>query len=366
MASGFYDVIIAGAGPAGLHAAQCCEGLGLSVLVLEEHKQIGRPGHCSGLISANLELFFPKEDMDECIEHRVRGAIMHSPGGSQLRLEKPGTAAYVIDRPAFDRFLASRLSGTGPSAGPEIRLKSAIDAFTVLDDSVLVKSGNQTFESSALLGCDGSNSFVRRQLQQKPKETMNGLIAVTEGDQDDRESEFVEMWFDKELTDGFLWKIPRKTRLEYGMLGTAAKFDQLKKFFGLSKAKGRLERYGGIVPLGPPKTYSDRVLLVGDAACQVKPWSGGGVIYSLTAAEIAAKTINQAKSANDFSESFLKRYEHGSWGWKKAFGGRIRTGMLARSMFKRMNNTQLNLAMRGMGRARFLMNKLDMDFLVKK
>jgi flavin-dependent dehydrogenase len=322
-----YDVIIAGAGPAGLHAAYHCERLGLDVLVLEEHKQVGRPSHCSGLISANLNKFVPLEN--EFVEHKVKGAIMHSPNGNQLRLEKPGTAAYVINRSKFDQFLSSRIKS-------KIMLKSAIDAFTVLDDRVIVKSGSQTFESSCLLGSDGSNSFIRRHLQQTPKECLNGII------------------------DGFLWKIPRKNSLEYGMLGTNVKFDQLKKFFQLT---GKMERHGGIIPLGPPRTYFDRVLLIGDAAAQVKPWSGGGVIYSLTAAEIAANVIKDAKRENDFSERFLKKYEHE---WKKAFGGRIRTGMMGRSLFKRMNNTQLNLAMRGMNRARFLMNKLDMDFLVKK
>ena len=111
------------------------------------------------------------------------------------------------------------------------------------------------------------------------------------------------------------------------------------------------------------KTCFDRVLLVGDAACQIKPWSCGGVIYSLTAAEIAAKTIKQAKQANDFSEAFLKKYEHG---WKAAFGKQISTGMIGRTVFKRMGNMQLDIAMRGMRSARFLMNKLDMDFLMKK
>jgi len=357
MASGFsgYDVIIAGAGPAGLHAAHQCERLGLSVLVLEEHAEIGRPNHCSGLISANIESFFPVKDLKDCIEHRVRGAIMHSPNGKQLKLEKPGTAAWVINRAKFDSFLASRLGSE-----TEIMLKSAIDAFTVLDDRVIVKSGSRTFESSALVGCDGANSFVRRQMGVQPKEMLNGLIAIVD-EKDD--SKHVGMWFDKDWTDGFLWKIPRNQSTEYGMLGTGAKFEQLKRFFDL---KGKLIKQGGVVPLGPPKTYFDRVLLVGDAAAQVKPWSGGGVIYSLTAAEIAADVLKQAKAVNDFTAGYLKRYEHGGDGWKKAFGSRIRTGMIGRSLFKRMGNTRLNLAMRGMGRASFLMNKLDMDFLMKK
>jgi geranylgeranyl reductase family protein len=350
-----YDVIIAGAGPAGLNAARQCELLGLSVLVLEEHKRIGNPNHCSGLISANLDSFMPRHELESCIEHMVKGAIMHSPGGRQLKLEKSGNAAYVINRTSFDQLLASRVKS-------EIKTKSPVDALAVLDDSVMVKSGGRTFEASVLLGCDGSNSFVRRQMQVSPKETMNGLIAITTHNSNENASEFVEMWFDKRVCDGFLWKIPRGNGLEYGMLGTNAKFDQLIGYFDLKGERSKFIRQAGIVPLGPPKTYFDRVLLVGDAAAQVKPWSGGGVIYSLTAAEIAANVIKQAKDGNDFSENVLKAYEDG---WKSAFGKQIRTGMLGRSVFKRMGNTRLNLAMCTMNKARFLMNKLDMDFLVK-
>lgn len=351
-----YDVIIVGAGPAGLQSARECELKGLTALVLEEHKQIGRPNHCSGLISANLDSFIPEKELESCIEHRVRGAIMYSPNGKQLKLEKPDTAAYVIDRASFDQILASKVKS-------EIKTKSGVDAFTVLDDRVVVKSGGQTFEASALLGCDGSNSFIRRQMQVSPKETMNGLIALTAGNINENTSEFVEMWFDKQVCDGFLWKIPRGDRLEYGMLGTNAKFNHLIDFFDLKGERSKFIRQAGIISLGPPKTYFDRVLLVGDAAAQVKPWSGGGVIYSLKAAGIAVNVLKQAKDKNDFSENNLKTYEDE---WKAAFGKQIRTGMLGRSVFKRMGNTRLNLAMRTMNKASFLMNKLDMDFLVKK
>lgn len=342
-----FDVIIAGAGPAGLHAARCCGAAGLSTLVLEEHAEIGKPCHCSGLISSNLHDFVPINK--EFVEHKIKGAIMHAPNRKELKLEKPGTAAYVIDRARFDIFLASRVKS-------KILLKSGIDSFTVLDDRVVVKSGRKTFESRALLGCDGANSFVRRRMNVKPRETLNGLIAITKGR---NSGDFVELWFDKQVCDGFLWKIPRGNATEHGMLGTGVKFRQLERFFNLTG----YEKHAGIVPLGPPRTYFNRCLLVGGAAAQIKPWSGGGVIYSLTAAEIAAQVLLEAKEANDFSESFLKKYEQE---WKRKFGSRIRAGMLARSMFKRMSNAQINLALSSANRLRFLMNKMDMDFLVKR
>jgi geranylgeranyl reductase family protein len=341
------DVIIAGAGPAGLHAARRCEEAGLEAVVLEEHAETGKPCHCSGLISKNLQSLVPVRK--DFVEHRVRGAVMHSPNGKTLKLEKQGMAAYVIDRAGFDRFLASRLKS-------EIIFKSAVDGMEILGDRVIVKSGKKSFEAKALLACDGANSPIRKTMGARPKEMLNGLIAVRK----ERDyGEFVELWLDRMVCDGFLWRIPRGKKTEYGMMGTDVKFIDLERFF---KLNGRYEKHAGIIPLGPPRTYFDRVLLVGDAAAQVKPWSGGGVIYSLTAAEIAAKTLKQARLADDFSAPFLKRYEQG---WKNAFGRQIRAGMLARRVFKRMSNAQVNLALSSASKIRLLMNKLDMDYLVK-
>ena len=176
-------------------------------------------------------------------------------------------------------------------------------------------------------------------------------------------SGFVDIWYNKDWTDGFLWKIPRGQTEEYGMLGSSPKFDDLEKFFNIKGKVKWIEKRAGSIPIGPTKTYFDRVLLIGDAAGMCKPWSGGGVIYSLTAAEIAAWTIKQAKDANDFSEKFLKKYEKG---WKKSFGRQIKAGKVGMSVFKKMNNNQLNFAFSSMKRTRFLMNRLDMDFFVKK
>ncbi|RLI98021.1 MAG: hypothetical protein DRO99_01795 [Candidatus Aenigmatarchaeota archaeon] len=345
----FHDVVIAGAGPAGLHAARCCEKAGLDTVVIEEHKDIGRPCHCSGLISANLRNIVPLKRA--FVEHKVRGAVMHSPGGKELKLEKKGTAAYVIDRTAFDSYLADR-------TGAEILTGNRVSGFRQRDDRIEVSAGRE-YGCSLLMGCDGSGSLIREKLGLKPKEMLFGIIAIAKGSKDDRSSEFVDMWFDKRWTDGFMWKIPRGDSVEYGMLGSNAKFSRLEGFFGLD----RYEKAGGTVPLGPVKSYHERVLLVGDAAAQVKPWSGGGVIYSLTAAGIAAEAAAEAKKSMDFSERALRGYE---MGWKARFGKQITAGMAGRSVFKRMSNSQLDLAFSGMARVRKLMNKLDMDFLTGK
>jgi geranylgeranyl reductase family protein len=336
-----HDVIIIGAGPVGLYLAKKLEKR-LRVLVIEEDRDIGKPVHCSGLVSKNLGRFVKPDKT--WIEHEVRGAIIHAPNGRELRLEKQDTA-YVISRKRFDKYLAKQVSSRilKGTRAEEISIKN----------TVKVKTNKGVYESEVIVGCDGSNSMVARHFNARPKEILNGLIAITE---EKSSGDFVEIWFDKRITDGFLWKIPRGYETEYGGMGKNLRFHTLKEFFGLRD----FEKKAGRIPLGPPKTYFNRCLLVGDAAAICKPWSGGGLVYGFTCAEIAAQVL---KEANDFSEPFLKKYEQE---WKKKIGNRIRAGMLARSMFKRMNNAQINLALTGANRVRFLMNKLDMDFLVGK
>ncbi len=339
-----FDCIIAGAGPVGLYTAGLLEGK-LEVLVLEEHGRIGRPSHCSGLISRNLERFVRVER--DWIENEVRGAVLHSPYGREVRIEKPGTAAFVINRERFDQ-------GLGRGVSSRVALNSRLLDFDIRGDCVKVKTSRGTMESKMLIGCDGSNSLVAGKIGSRPREVLNGLMAtVKEEDYGD----FVELWFDKSLTDGFLWRIPRGSATEYGGLGSGLKFGVLEKFFRLK----RYEKRAGPVPIGPGKSYSERILLIGDAAGQTKPWSGGGVIYGLTCAGIAAGVLERAFETGDFSGGFLKSYENA---WKRRIGRGIAAGLMFRKIYKRLGNRGIETAFRTGKNLQFLMNRLDMDFVL--
>jgi flavin-dependent dehydrogenase len=97
--------------------------------------------------------------------------------------------------------------------------------------------------------------------------------------------------------------------------------------------------YGGI-PLRPlPRTYGERLVVVGDAAGQVKPTSGGGIYYGLLGAEIAAATLHAALEEGDLSAKRLARYERG---WKKKLGRELTVGYWARRLFERLSERQIN------------------------
>lgn len=335
-----HDVIIAGGGPVGLYSARLCGEMGLDYVVIEEHGNIGRPNHCSGLISRNLERFVKINE--DFIEHRIRGAILHS-GKRSVTLRKSGTAAYVIDREKFDSHL---------SRGLNIETGTRITGFTRHGDRISLKTNKSVIEAKMLLACDGSNSVIRKQLGFKPPETVPGFIAIT---QNKNTYDHVELWFDlQKLKNGFIWKIPRGSTTEYGMLGSGS-FRNLEDFFGIE----RYEKRAGTISLGSLRSYSDRILLIGDAACQVKPWSGGGVVYGLKCAGIAAKTLEAAFEREDFSGRFLSRYERE---WRSNIGNQIRFGMFYRKLFKRASNRQLDVIFSMMNRIKFL-NRLDMDLL---
>jgi digeranylgeranylglycerophospholipid reductase len=339
------DAIIAGGGPTGLYLARLLEENGLKIALLEEHREIGSPSHCSGLISRNLDRFIRP---GEWIEHKVSGAVFRS-GSVGLRLKKPGIAAYVINRSDFDRSLSEGLGC--------IHVGTGLEAFSVTGEGASVKTNKGIFRSKMLIGCDGANSLVARHFGSRPKKMLQGTIAIT---REENHSDCVEIFLDKALArDGFFWKIPRGESTEYGMFAGRADFLSLENFFRL---KLPYERRAGLIPMGPVKTYFDRALLVGDAAGMSKPWSGGGVIWGLTAARIASRTIIRAFEENDFSEGFLSSYERG---WKKAFGRQIQAGMLGRKVFEKMEDPEVGLTLRAMGLFRPVINRMDMDFLTK-
>ncbi len=336
------DAIIIGAGPAGLYCAGLLEKKGLDVLVVEEHKEIGMPVKCSGLISWNLENFV--EIKGEFLERIVNKAVINSPRGFCLKLEKE-KPVYVIDRHAFDSFLGNKLKS-------DIMLGCKAEDINIRDEHAEVVTKKGRFKSRIIIGADGPLSVVARKFNVKTPFRI-GIFGYAD---ENPENDCVELFYDKRFTDGFLWKIPRKDSVEYGILGSRPAPKMLEKFFGKN-----IKAEAGLIPGRPAKrTYFERCLLIGDAAGLIKPWSGGGVIYSLLSASIAADVIDNSYEKNDFSSSALKAYEDR---WKKKLMAPIRIGLLWNEFVKRSNNLMLDAFFRAASLVG--LNRLDMDFVFR-
>lgn len=333
------DIVIVGAGPVGAYLASLLEE-DFDIKIID-YKKPGQKA-CSGLISTNLDRFVK---VPESVEHRISSAVIHSPSGNELVLSKKSTAAYVIDRSIFDRELADRLS-----VGI---VKSRVLSVNTSKASSVISTDHGRLEADVVIGCDGSTSVVGRSVGQRPKELLGGIIALT---QKKDASTNVELFFDKKfVTDGFLWKIPRGSRTEYGAMGSGVRYKSLESFFGL---KGYVKASAPI-PMGPCKSYAERLILVGDAAAHVKPWSGGGIIFGFTAAKMAAEVLKKCFAESTFTEDSMKAYESL---WRRAFGKEISFGLMGREMLKDMTNKDLDeLLIQANG---MKASHLDMDFPV--
>jgi flavin-dependent dehydrogenase len=83
-------------------------------------------------------------------------------------------------------------------------------------------------------------------------------------------------------------------------------------------------------------------VLVGDAAGQVKPLTGGGIVWGIRCADIAAKAIEYAFDANRFDSFFWKtEYERK---WQAAIGKEMKRQLVVRNFYSKMSNEQINSA----------------------
>ncbi|MCI0896326.1 MAG: hypothetical protein J4N84_15645, partial [Chloroflexi bacterium] len=86
------------------------------------------------------------------------------------------------------------------------------------------------------------------------------------------------------------------------------------------------------------RTYRDRILVVGDAAGQVKPTTGGGIFYSLLVSEIAAQVMSEALNGDDLSASGLRNYQTR---WHDLLGHELNVGYSARRLYEFLSDKQI-------------------------
>ena len=320
------DAIIIGGGPVGSYAALNLAKLGVKVTVFEEHPEIGLPSHCAGHLSIRSLSAMGLYPLPEgIVENTFSTANFYSPAGTKfsLHLSRPVTA--VINRARFDQYLAWQAE----LAGARYVLKSRAKSLIISDDFVkgVNIQRNRVKEEKAYskitLDAEGISSRLLKQAGLtglEPKGLVYAVEAEVENVQD-VERDAVEVYFGKNYSPGLYgWLIPRLDGT--AKVGLATNKGNPRDFLHqlmfkhpvaskqLKKAKITKMGYHAISLGGPiDKTYANGFLAVGDCASQVKPTTGGGVIFGLTCAKIAAETASEAIKQGDISADFLRIYQ---------------------------------------------------------
>ncbi len=333
-----YDVVIVGGGPIGCFVGRLIAESGRKVLILEEHKEVGEPPHCAGLVSPEVLAISRVED--EVILNRIRGANIYGYDGTSLSFLGEKTYALVIDRILFDKRMAVKAEDSGAEVLKDSRaVKFERDSRAIV---VTFKRGSNEYKVKALLviGADGAHSTVAKFFKlSPPQEIIYGF--QIEGELNCPTPEQVDVILDNETSPGwFSWIIPinegyariglginvRRNPREY-FEKLCSKWEPLKSF----KSSNIKRVMGGLIPIGlVERSFTDNVMLVGDAASQLKPLSGGGLYLGLLAGIICSKVALEALDKGDFSSNTLSKYQKL---WMKSVGKEIKLGMRLRKIF---------------------------------
>jgi len=316
------DVLIVGAGIAGLYTAYLLSKEGVRVKLIDRKKEIGKPIKCAGLVSKRIKKFFKLEE--EMILNQVRKARFYC---SSTFLElKSKSLALVLDREKLEKKICEEFL----SLKGDLSLKESFIDFKIEENFLQVKTSKQIYKPKILIGADGANSLIRKKLGVFPKLILNALQAETKGNFD----EYVELWFKSNLSKEFFgWVVPLNENFaRVGIASSSNIFSAYKKFLVERLDGFKKPDAGGKIPIGLiKKSFGERILLVGDAACQVKPFSGGGITYSLIASTILKNAVLKALEVENFSEEFFKKnYEVE---WKKFLAQPIKKGLMLRNFF---------------------------------
>lgn len=348
------DVIVVGGGVCGSLSAMTAAKLGAEVIVCEEHKEIGVPEHCAGHISVSglkrLELSLPKK----IVENEIKGAVFYSPSGKEFTVRCASPVTYVVNRQLLDKHLA----GLAEKAGARYLLESRAESFIV--DSDFVKGATikrrrvkETLASSLVIEAEGCSSVLLKKagLQTLDRSMVVHAIEAEVDRVKDVEVDMVEVYLGRRYApDFFVWLIPKRDGS--AKIGLAAKTgdprEYLHRFMHNHPVASKKLRNSKItslslhpIPLGGsiPKTYGNGFLVVGDAASQVKPTTGGGIIFGSLCSKIAGEVAYEALKSNDFSKDFLSRYQSR---WRELIGFDLAAMRRIRKLLNRLPDDKVD------------------------
>ncbi len=343
-----YDIAVAGGGPIGCYTAHQLVSKGITVAIIEEHDTIGEPLHCAGLVTQRV-LNITNCPQTGLVQNKIYGAHIHSPNQHIISIGGDKIHAVVINRQRFDETLAHMARNAGTEFLTGHKVISAKKQDHTIRLSLVQNEHRKTIRCHLLIAADGSRSRLRTIFDfPKPREMLHGIGAeVADATLDPR---FVHIFVGHTIAPGFFaWVIPTNTDgttarigLCIGKKGTHPLPHYFKTLLQQPLLQGTtiMKQFGGMIPLGPlKKTTDDSVMLVGDAAAQVKPTSGGGLYPGLLCATHCVKVAEQAVHHHRFDEQFLKSYHTR---WTKEIGRELSLGMRFRSIFTRLTDDQLN------------------------
>jgi len=309
-------ISIIGAGPSGCYAAYLLAKAGKEVQIFEEHKEIGKPVQCTGLVTSSInDIIKIKKEL--IINEIDKVKIFSKNNNIELKLKNKN---LVLDRKKFDNYLADMAIEQGAKIFLNYKF---IDNKNKLIKIKYNNKNETVIKTDYLIGADGPLSQVAKSNNlYKRRNFLTGVQAIVKL----KNENYIEFY---PHIGCFAWVVPENK--EICRIGVAS-YNNIKQdfnnFLKLKKIKEKdiIEKQGGLIPIynNRAKTQKNNTYLLGDAALQVKATTGGGIIQGLKAAQALTDSIIQKK---DYQKE-----------WKKSIGKDLLIHQKIRTIMDKFKN----------------------------
>ena len=336
-----YEIAIVGAGPIGSYLANRLVTLGHKVIVIEKKQAAGQGVCCTGIISK--ECYDLLSVADNIVIRKANSAKFFTPAGRCIRMWRNDEIAYITNRALLDQLLSNRAQ----AGGADYNFSTRVENIKPETKGLLIKTSanneKRVLEVQAAIIATGYGSNLIKNLG------IGKIKAFTIGAQAEVKTNNineVEIYCDKNLSPGgFAWLVP--TTENRGLAGLITRYQpksHLNRLLLKLKKQGKIDSTElkcnyAVIPIRPlSKTFTDRILVVGDAAGQVKPITGGGIYYGIICADIAAEILHQALISGDLSSAKLSAYQNR---WRKKLSRELTFGYLAQRTWAKLSNKHI-------------------------
>ena len=321
------DILVIGAGPAGSSAAKHAALNGAKVLMIDKKSEIGSPKRCAEGVSKEGLKALGIEPHCRWIAKELTGVKFISPNGTSVWLNeervKLPEAGYILERKIFDKHMAMNAA----RAGVEIMVKTIATGLRRTEEDLIVTAEcmDQSFEINAkiVIAADGPESRVGRwaglKTTLKPK-NMESCAQFEMAGVEMEDSNSIEFYFGSVAPGGYAWIFPKGddiANVGLGIITTQTDktaYQHLQEFVNnnpSTKNAQPVELNIGGDPVGGmlKKLVTDNLVLVGDAASQVSPLTGGGIISAMKAGVFAGEVTAAAIKEDNYSQKRLQEYQ---------------------------------------------------------
>jgi digeranylgeranylglycerophospholipid reductase len=344
-----YDIVIVGAGPAGLFAAKEAMKENLRVLVVDRKQEIGCPKRCAEGLSLRWFKKLGIEPKKEWAVQEIKGAELYAPNGKSIKMKSDEIEGYVLERKIFEKELAIEVVKLGAKIMLKNQVIEAKRKNGIVELTIEENKEKKKVTCNIVVACDGVDSMTSKMLGLNTKldlkETDSGYQYEMTGISGYDEN-LLHLFFGTDVAPrGYVWIFPKRDGTANVGIGIGAYEKETAKYYldkWIKEQEGIkngsiIEVNAGIIPVGGflEKMEADNLIVAGDAGHMVDPIHGGGIGIALEGGKLAGKYAAKAIKEKKYSAKDLENYTKE---WYELSGNDLKRRLKGRHLLEKLTN----------------------------